>query len=185
MAVEEQDIAPGRHIAVHMSRLALSPFQAVELAASIRQYGTHGQFPLGLAHIHQSRTRAPFTPHPITLHRRRIADGLIPIALGRIRVAHQKHVTDHPVPAARQPFRDISADGFFGGELPDIRVDDPFDVNDTPVNSFEGIMGDVYFWNDAATVVPEPSTYAGLFGLAALLMVLARRKRMIGRLRRN
>lgn len=62
--------------------------------------------------------------------------------------------------------------GGLGGELAGVTVPDPWDVDDTPINSFAGTKTAAYFWNDIGTVsaVPEPAaTVLGLFGALGLL----------------
>lgn len=48
--------------------------------------------------------------------------------------------------------------GGYSGEVGGNTVPDPFDVDETPVNSFAGTISDLLYWNDAGTVVPEPTS---------------------------
>ena len=66
--------------------------------------------------------------------------------------------------------------GGYSGELAGLTVSDPFDVDETPVNSFSGTISDLLYWNDAGTVIPEPTSLVVLM-LGTSLCYLATRSR--------
>lgn len=68
-----------------------------------------------------------------------------------------------------------SSFGGYSGELAGSVLPNPFDVNDTPVNSFTGSIGQLLYWNAAGNIVPEPHSIAML--LAGLSLCAAMRHR--------